>query len=171
VENSVTKTLIIIRHAKSDWSTGAADFERPLLARGGRDAYAVGSVLAPYDIDLVWCSAAVRARQTWEEACAGGALAHRVEYRESLYGTSPDLIALGMRTLDESVSTLALVNHEPTVSGLVGMLAQPSILASEVAYHFPTAGVAILTMSGPWQTLQAHDMTLVSFQKVRAKTG
>ena len=32
------KTLYLVRHAKSDWHTGEADFDRPLNRRGRRDA-------------------------------------------------------------------------------------------------------------------------------------
>ena len=31
------KTLLIMRHAKSDWFTAGADFDRPLNKRGRRD--------------------------------------------------------------------------------------------------------------------------------------
>ena len=38
-------TLIVMRHAKSDWSTMAPDHERPLNTRGHRDAVAAGACL------------------------------------------------------------------------------------------------------------------------------
>jgi len=119
------KTIIVIRHAKSDWTTGAADFDRPLLGRGRKDAYAIGSLLEPYNIDLVWCSAARRAQETWERASLGGAHAENVDYRRSLYGTWTDSLISEMTTLDESLATLALVNHQPLVGDLVETLASP----------------------------------------------
>ncbi len=61
------RTLLIIRHAKSDWESGAPDHERPLNARGRREAPKLGKHLAALGLrpDLVVCSDAARARQTW----------------------------------------------------------------------------------------------------------
>jgi len=162
------KTLIIIRHAKSDWSTGAPDFDRPLLERGQRDAFAIGSLLEHHDIDLVWCSAAKRAQETWDRACLGGAHARSVDSRRSFYGTWTDSLISEMTALDESVSMLALVNHQPTVGDLVDTLAEPSALTTQVAQHFPTAGVAILTYQGSWKELSPGSTVLQSFTRARA---
>ena len=163
-----TKTLIIIRHAKSDWSTGEADINRPLTDRGQRDSYAIGSILAPYNIDLVWCSAATRTCQTWDQAHEGGANATEVDVRKSFYTIRADTLMTEMTLLDETVTTLALVNHQPTVGELVHILAQPSPLSRQAVDHFPTAGVAILTFHTPWADLSWHKLTLDTFTKVRA---
>ena len=60
-------TLILLRHAKSDWSTGDPDHERPLAARGVRQAPEAGRWLAAHldRIDLAVVSTAERARRTW----------------------------------------------------------------------------------------------------------
>ncbi|MCL2529462.1 MAG: histidine phosphatase family protein [Coriobacteriia bacterium] len=163
----ITKTIIVIRHAKSDWTTGAADFDRPLLPRGRKDAFAIGALLEPYDIDLVWCSAAKRTQETWEQACLGGAHAEEVDFRRSFYSAWTNSLISEMTTLDESLSTLALVNHQPTVGDLVDTLAQPSDLATQVAHHFPTSGVAILTYQGLWEELHPGQAILESFTRVR----
>ena len=38
----MTHTLVVIRHAKSDWDVDAPDKERPLAKRGRRQAPAAG---------------------------------------------------------------------------------------------------------------------------------
>ncbi|MCL2471183.1 MAG: histidine phosphatase family protein [Propionibacteriaceae bacterium] len=162
------KTIIIVRHAKSEWGMGVPDVERPLAERGLRDAYAVGSLLAPYSIDLVWCSPARRTLQTWEQARAGGAQAAQIDSRRSLYGTWSDSLISEIAVLEESLSVLAIVNHQPTVGDLVYTLAQPSTLALQAAEHFPTAGVAILTHDGRWDTIGEHTFTLEMFTRARA---
>ena len=171
LELSITnKTIIVIRHAKSDWTTGAADFDRPLLPRGQKDAYAIGSLLEPYDIDLVWCSAAKRAQETWKRASLGGAHAQSIDCRRSFYDAWTNSLISEMATLDESLSTLAIVNHQPLVGNLVDTLAQPSALTAQVASHFPTAGVAILAHQGLWKELHFASATLLSFTRVRGGT-
>jgi len=61
------KRLILMRHAKSDWSSGAAsDFERSLNARGRASATALGDWLRGLDLmpDQVLSSAAERTGET-----------------------------------------------------------------------------------------------------------
>jgi len=62
------RRLIALRHAKSDWSGAVADHDRPLAGRGRREAALAGRWLRENaaDIDLVVCSSAKRARQTWK---------------------------------------------------------------------------------------------------------
>src|SRR5438067_13086796 len=64
------RTLVVFRHAKSAWPEDIPDAQRPLAERGRRDAPAAGRWLRKHvgQIDLVVCSPAVRARQTWELA-------------------------------------------------------------------------------------------------------
>ena len=62
-----TKRLILLRHAKSDWHSGAAtDFDRPLNQRGRRDAQRVGRWLHFHSLcpDVICCSSAERTRET-----------------------------------------------------------------------------------------------------------
>ncbi|NNE52863.1 MAG: histidine phosphatase family protein [Sulfitobacter sp.] len=61
------KQLILMRHAKSDWSAGAgSDHARPLNPRGRRAATALGDWLRKQDLvpDEVLCSDAMRTRET-----------------------------------------------------------------------------------------------------------
>jgi phosphohistidine phosphatase len=162
------KTILVLRHAKSDWTTGAADFDRPLTARGRRGARQAGAVLRNYDIDLVWCSGARRTRETWELAQAGGAHTRELDVRRSFYGVWADSLLSELTLLDESVSQLLIVNHQPTVGDLVDALAQPSELADQVAYHFPTAALAVLVWDGTWSALARQGCVLRSFTRPEA---
>jgi len=161
------KTLIVLRHAKSSWKYDDADFARPLSERGKRDAVAVGAILAGYPIDLAWCSSAARARMTWAQAQLGGANAKDLVTSEALYHAWPDEILAELNTLPEDLSTVLVVGHQPTMSGLVTMLAKPSALVDKVQDHYPTAGLAVLTYRGGWKTLDAGKATLKRFEKPR----
>ena len=59
-------TLVLMRHAKSDYPPGVADHDRPLAPRGIREAGLAGDWLRANTpaIDAVLCSTATRARQT-----------------------------------------------------------------------------------------------------------
>ena len=60
------KRLILVRHAKSDWSLGMADHDRPLNVRGRASAAAIGRWLREKNLrpDQVLCSTATRTRET-----------------------------------------------------------------------------------------------------------
>jgi phosphohistidine phosphatase len=69
VEQTSMKTLILMRHAKSDWSQpGLTDHERPLNRRGCRAARLMGGYLndSKIGVDLILASTAVRVQQTLE---------------------------------------------------------------------------------------------------------
>ncbi len=58
--------LMLMRHAKSDWSSHTADIDRPLNDRGARDAIRMGAHLNKLDLvpDRMVVSAAQRTRET-----------------------------------------------------------------------------------------------------------
>jgi phosphohistidine phosphatase len=114
-----------MRHAKSNWHSGAtSDHERPLNERGLEAARTMGVVLARMGEvpDLAMTSSAVRARTTVDEAARAGRWASEIRVERGLYGTSPDG-ALGIisRAPDE-VERLMVVGHQPAWGGLVFQL-------------------------------------------------
>ncbi len=152
-------TLIILRHAKSSWDTGEPDIRRPLAERGMRDGVAAGEVLADYDLDVVLCSEATRARQTWERAVLGGAACDDVRFTDALYGAWPSDVVDLLRELPGEVDTVLVIGHEPTLSELVLELAERSDLTDRVAEKFPTAGIAVLEFDTPWNALDTGVLT------------
>lgn len=120
-------TLILMRHAKSSWTTGEADHRRPLSGRGVRDATAAGALLADFPIDRVLSSSSTRTRQTWARAEAGGARCSDVTFTDELYGAWTDTVIDLLRELDGSVGTALVLGHEPTMSSVIEvLLSRPS---------------------------------------------
>jgi phosphohistidine phosphatase len=69
----MTRTLILIRHTKSDWDDpGLDDHDRPLNDRGRLSAPRIGAWLAEqgFQPDAVLCSTARRTRETWDGIAA-----------------------------------------------------------------------------------------------------
>ncbi|SFD70325.1 SixA phosphatase family protein [Roseivivax sediminis] len=62
------RQLLLMRHAKSDWSFEEPDFDRPLNRRGRRSAKALGDWLRSSGTlpDEVLCSTSARTRETLE---------------------------------------------------------------------------------------------------------
>ncbi|MBK0421691.1 histidine phosphatase family protein [Leucobacter sp. CSA2] len=133
--------LILVRHAKSDWGDpGIADHDRPLNARGLRDAPAMASRLAAElgaevgEIRIV-ASTAERARATAEAFAA--ALGTRVEFDRGLYLAPPSaLLARAAEACSDGADTVLIVAHDPGLSELAHVLSDGGI------DHLPTCAVA-----------------------------
>lgn len=153
---AVTKTLYLLRHAKSDWSDGRlADHDRPLAPRGERDTSRMGSFIAQIRPrpSLVLCSSAKRARQTWTEIAAALDEPIELHVEEDLYGASDiDLLARVGR-LPESVDSAVLVGHNPGMQDLAIELAGggDEDAMRRLAEKFPTCALASLTVEGAWK--------------------
>jgi phosphohistidine phosphatase len=158
------KTLIVLRHAKSSWDTADHDFHRPLANRGVRDAQAAGKLLAEYHIDYVLSSAAKRAKQTWENAKAGGASAPSIDYSEAIYHAWSNEILDELHDLEEDIHTALVIGHQPTLGDLIETLAKPGPLRDQVETKYPTCGLAVLTYRGAWKTLSPGKATLTRFE-------
>ena len=138
-------TLILLRHAKSDWSTGAPDHQRPLAPRGLRQAPEAGRWLATHvqRIDLAVVSTAERARATWSLAAAELAPAVTVRLDDEVYGASADSLLRVVRDLSEDLFTVVLVGHNPGLEDLASTLAGSWV-------PMPTSALAVLEVVGPW---------------------
>lgn len=110
-------TILLMRHGKSDWSSGGRDHERPLNERGVRHARLMGGVLATIGEvpDLVVTSSAVRAQSTAELAMAGGSFeGASFDVRESLYLPSVDDVLDAITSIPPGVERAMIVGHQPT---------------------------------------------------------
>lgn len=116
------KTLLLLRHAKSNWDDSSLrDFDRPLADRGKRDAPRMGLALkdrgpAP---DLIVSSPAARAKATAEAAIKSGGFTGNLQFDEGIYDAStPELLRIVRRLPDES-SRVLMVGHNPGFEDLV----------------------------------------------------
>lgn len=115
------KTLLLMRHAKSDWTADYSnDHDRPLNQRGVVSARKMGEVLAARDLapDLVISSTAVRARTTAELAAEAGSWRTSITLDPVLYGTSSREV-IDVAAAAPNVERLMLVGHQPTWSATV----------------------------------------------------
>ncbi len=155
--------LLLLRHAKSSWSDPAArDHERPLNQRGRQAAPLVGDYLRREDLvpDLVLCSSARRTVETLARLDLPDTTAVVVD--RDLYLAHPETVIDMVRGAADSVATVMVVGHNPTTHELALDLAgagDPGALAA-LGQKFPTAALAVLTLSGRWADLDRATATL-----------
>jgi phosphohistidine phosphatase len=119
------KTLLLLRHAKSDWDDASLrDFDRPLAPRGKRDAPRIGRALSKRGPlpDLVISSPAARARTTIDAVMKAAKLNLEVTFEESMYGASSAELVKLIRSLPGERSCALLVGHNPGFGDLLSRL-------------------------------------------------
>jgi phosphohistidine phosphatase len=164
--------LYLLRHAKSSWDEPLPDHERPLAARGIRDAGAAGQLLDDrgWQPGLVLCSTAVRTRQTWQWASAAGARAGEVHDVEAIYEASvARLLGLVQQTAEE-IQSLMLIGHGPGLPGLAELLGarpEPREAWARMDVKYPTAGLAALRLPGSWTDTSPGQAELIAFEVPR----
>lgn len=155
-------TLAVLRHAKAVHDPGLDDEDRALTKRGVRDAAAAGGWLREADLipDLVLCSTALRARQTWEQVSAAlgpaGAQA-AVNFESRLYYTGGTGLLDLIREIPEEAGTVLMVGHNPAFHQLV------VDLTGQHEPAFPTAALAEIQIRGPWRDTCPGSGDLIRF--------
>lgn len=139
------RTLLLLRHAKSDWSGSVADPDRPLAERGRGQAPLAGRWLAGRadPIDLAIVSPAERARETWELASAELPSAPSARVDERVYAASADRLLSVLREVPDEVRTVLLIGHNPGMEQLASRLAGEDLILR-------TAGIAEFGVTGAW---------------------
>jgi phosphohistidine phosphatase len=165
-------TLYLLRHAKSSWDEPALpDAERPLAPRGRQAVVALRRHFAAIGlrIDLVLCSPARRAKETWDAVAPGVVGEPMVRVEPAIYEASvDDLIAL-VHGVDDTVRALLLVGHNPGFENLARTLAghgDASALTS-LGAGYPTGGFATLTLDAAWSELGAGRARLTALVRPR----
>jgi phosphohistidine phosphatase len=120
------RTLYLVRHAKSDWSDPAlSDPQRPLNARGRRDAPAMARRLAQRyrRPQLLLSSPALRAMRTAEIFARGfGARRRDIVVNPRLYASTAAALLRIVQTLDDRLTRVMLFGHNPELSVLAHRL-------------------------------------------------
>lgn len=166
------RTLLLLRHAKSDYPSGVGDHDRPLAARGVREAALAGDwIKTALDrtggVDAVLCSTATRTRQTLQRT----GITAPVQYADRIYDSTPGVVIDEIRRVQSlfaaDVATLLVVGHEPVMSSLALNLANEdtrnSAVAQKILAKFPTSSVALLRTTEPWDQLALGSAELVDF--------
>ena len=137
-------TLLLMRHAKSDWSEASCpDHDRPLNPRGKRDAPRMGRWLAGQSLipDRILASSAKRARKTAERVVSGLQVAVPIETREDLYHATADHWLSVLRELPRDANCILCIGHNPGLEALLERL-------TGHYERLPTSAVACLALDG-----------------------
>jgi len=164
------KRLILMRHAKSDWSGHvSSDHDRPLNKRGRHSADALGAWLREIDIqpDTVLCSSAERTHETL--ALLKVAEDAAVDFTRALYLASAGEILAQLHRAEGE--TVLMLGHNPGISAFAQMIlsAPPE---GEDFLRYPTGATVIAEFDvESWADVAWYSGTLRHFMIPRRLPG
>ena len=151
------KTLILVRHAKSDWPENTDDFDRPLAEKGHNDAVKMSNYLKEKDIQIqkFVSSPALRALTTCE--IFNNTYQLPVTTEQKLYHPYESDFESVIYDLDNEVESVAMFSHNNGISNFANMIGD-GILS------FPTCGVAGFEVDcDSWTDFDGANKKLVFF--------
>ncbi len=139
------KTLLLVRHAKSNWDNASlSDFERPLNERGKEDAPMMAQRLKDKKIDIngFVSSPAKRAKKTAKAFMKEYGMEHEeLTLIPSLYEASTKDFYDAIEQIDDKNNSVALFSHNPGISDFVNSLEIFPV------YDMPTCAIYALEIS------------------------
>lgn len=168
------RRLMLMRHAKSDWSVGGQpDIERTVAARGREVAPLMGRYIAQHALrpDKALVSTARRARETWDLLAPELGKVPAAAFDKRLYEAPAKSILAVLQETEPNVHTLLAVGHNPGMQELASLLMATGDLTARQSLleKFPTAALAVIDFAiDRWSDLKAHAGRLDRFVTPRA---
>ena len=143
------RRLMLLRHAKSDWSApGARDRDRPLSARGREAAPKMGAYMARHALvpDLIVASPATRVEETLEHVLPAFKEPPKIRRDDRLYETGANTLLAVIKETPRSAHSLLLVGHNPGLAELASLLMASGDVEArqQLIEKFPTGALAVI---------------------------
>jgi phosphohistidine phosphatase len=172
--------LLLLRHAKSDWSQDADDHDRPLSERGRKSAPEMARYISSKDYlpEAVLCSTARRTRETLDLLLGAWRKKPAVRYERGIYLAECPALLANLKKAPAQASPLLLVGHNPGIEQLaLALTHQPNDAAGRarlkrLTQKFPTAALAVLDFEiASWRNLKPSLGQLVDYVRPKDLAG
>jgi len=160
---------MIFRHAKAEkGAPGTRDRDRPLAARGLKDAPRMGAYMAHHDLvpRHALVSPARRTRETWDGLAGALPSGIPVFYEDRLYDAGPEAILAVLKETSRAIRALIVVGHNPGLHETARLLiASGDVEARErLNEGLPTSALAVIDFAGnDWDKLHPRSGRLERF--------
>lgn len=166
-----SKTLLLIRHAKSSWDIGSLnDFERPLNDRGKKDAPAMAKRLLhkKINIDAFVSSPAKRAKKTAELFSKEyGKAEEDIVFVTKLYHASPEIFLEVIEELDNRFNTVAIFSHNMGITEFANTLVKDLQID-----NMPTCSIFAVTINASkWSDFKNEKRNFLFFDYPKNNAG
>ncbi len=154
------KTLLLLRHGKTEHRNYSNDHQRELTSRGETQARFIGEYIKSKGIhlDKIVSSSAVRAESTAEICSAAQGFSGVVEVTDGLYGINTDELLRYIAALDPALDSVLFVGHNPCFEEAVSFLARKMV-------GMGTGDCARFSIdSADWNVLSGR--TVITFEEI-----
>lgn len=156
------RELILIRHAKSDWSNPLLDdFERPLNKRGSKNAPFMAKILKKeiQKPDLIISSPSFRTKLTLEYFLKEFEYKGEVIFEKSIYEAPYLNLLKVIKNVDDKYKTIFLIGHNPGLNDLA------NFLLGSFEDNIPTSGVLKIDFdTNSWKNISKDNSKLIFFK-------
>ena len=140
-ETKSLKKLIIIRHAKSNWSKNISDLERPISKRGVNDAKIISEIFNSQNLrpESIYTSIAKRTIETSKIFIESSMFLSNLDCLkvDELYDFNGNGVKSFIKNLPENLSKVLIFTHNNSCNFLV------NDFANRFNLHVPTCGMLI----------------------------
>ncbi|MDH5736179.1 MAG: histidine phosphatase family protein [Gammaproteobacteria bacterium] len=157
------KKLLLVRHASSDYAgLGVKDIDRVLNETGIQQAHAMAAYVKNKGIcpDLLITSPSARTRKTalfFVDSFGIGE--NKIKLVDDIYEAEPETLLEIIRNVSNSIDTLMLVGHNPSIALL------SSYLSDQIIDQVPTCGVVDLIFDiDDWASVSEGGGQLISLE-------
>lgn len=168
------RRLILLRHAKSDWSIpGKPDHGRPLNERGRASAPLIGRYMAHHHLvpDRAMVSTALRTRQTFRLVADAFASPPTETGEPRIYEADPETLFAVIRETPADIHTLLVVGHNPGLHDVAILLIGAGDHDARERLHekMPTGALAVIDFTtDDWRSIRPGAGRLDRFVTPRA---
>jgi phosphohistidine phosphatase len=168
------RRLMLLRHAKSDWTApGKRDHERTLNARGREAAPKMGAYMAHHALvpDLIVASTAARVIETLDLLLPAFEKAPKVVRERRIYEATPERLMEVIKEAPQAAHSVLIVGHNPGLGEFAASLVAvgDEDARQRLVEKFPTAGLAVIDFAvDDWKKLHPHGGRLDRFVVPRA---
>jgi phosphohistidine phosphatase len=163
------RRLMLLRHAKSDWSRpGQSDHERNLAERGRKAAPLMGRYMVEHELipDHAIVSTATRTRETWRLVANSFQRRPPADFEDCIYEASPRDILRAIADAPPSARSLLVVGHNPGFHDTANLLVESgdNRIRKALSEKFPTGALAVIDLDiEDWAAIRPGRGRLESF--------
>ena len=157
-----TKTLYLLRHAKSAWDNpNLSDFERPLNKRGNENLTGLAKIAAILNPppELIVTSPSRRTLDTVNGFCRGMSTQCSIEEEKELYHASKEEILNRIQKVPEKIQSLLIVGHNPGLEEFISWILMGSRVSNPLKMT-TCSFVQLASNISLWSELEPQTATL-----------
>ena len=158
------RQLLLLRHADAVHSASLEDFDRPLSAKGHRQAAFLANKLKSVPLDYVLCSSSARTRETaipiLHTRCNS---MPTIVYDKHVYSADARELLELLSELPADAKSVLLVGHNPAMEDLLDILAPSG--GNAMPGGFKKGACVHLATNAPWKSLASQATRVAGYYR------